>query len=74
MQKELTRWTFALRIPLATILFRFIIGSREAKQYGLSLQLQLSGQTSNFVHYGSKMWAEVGLCKRWLGWKSAQFQ
>ena len=44
----------------------FIIGNRDAKQYSLSLKLQLSGQTSNFVQYGSKMWAEVGLWMRWL--------
>jgi len=50
--------------------FKFII----AKQYRLSLKLQLSGQISNFVQYGYKMWAEVGLCKRWLDYKSAQCQ
>jgi len=41
------------------------IGNRDAKQYRLSLKLQPE-QTSNFVQYGSKMWAEVGLCKWWL--------
>jgi len=39
------------------------IGNWDAKQYRLSSKLQLSGQTSK---YSSKMWAEVGLCKRWL--------
>jgi len=43
-----------------------IIGNNDAKQYRLSSKLQLSGQTSNFVKYDSNMWAEVGLCKRWL--------
>jgi len=51
---------------LATISFKFIVGNSDAKQYRLSLKLQLSGQTSNFVQDGSKMSAEVGLCKRWL--------
>jgi len=36
------------------------------RRWAYSLKLQLSGQTSNFVQYGSKMWAEVGLCRRWL--------
>jgi len=37
------------------------LGDSDAKQYRLPLKLQLSWQTSNFVQYGSKMWAEVGL-------------
>ena len=57
---------------LATIPLKFIIGNIDAKQYSLSLKLQLSGQTSDFVQYRSKMWAEVGLCKRQLDQKSAQ--
>ena len=53
---------------LATIPFKFAIGNSDEKKYRLSLKLQLSasGQTSNFVQYGSKVWAEIGLCKRWL--------
>ena len=38
---------------------------QRCKQYRLSSKLQLSGQTSNFVQYGSNMWAEVSLCKQW---------
>ena len=41
------------------------LGNRDAKQCRLYLKLQPE-QTSNFVQYGSKMWAEIGLCKRWL--------
>jgi len=37
--------------------------------YLVSLKLQLSGQTSNFVQYGSKMWVEAGLRKRWRDWE-----
>jgi len=51
---------------LATIRFKFIISNSNAKQYRLSLKLQLSRQTSNFLQYGSKIWAEIGLCKQWL--------
>jgi len=42
---------------LATIPFKFVIGNSDEKKYRLSLKLQLSasGQTSNFVQYGSKV-------------------
>jgi len=35
--------------------FKFIIGNKDVKQYRLSLKLQPSEQTSNFVQYGSKL-------------------
>jgi len=54
------------KLGYCIIPFKFIIGNRDAKQYRLSLKLQLLGQISNFVQDGYKMWAEVGLCKRLL--------
>ena len=44
----------------------FQLYHRQEMQNNILGYLQLSGQTSNFVQYGSKMWEEVGLCKRWL--------
>jgi len=64
--KKINKMNIYITHNLAIIPFKFIIGNSDAKQYRLSLKLQLSGQTFNFVQYGSKMWAEVGLCKRRL--------
>jgi len=44
-----------MNITQLTIPFKFNIGDRVAKQNGLSIKQQLSGQTSNFVQDGSKM-------------------
>jgi len=66
--------TYNLGYCIIPFKFIIIIGNRDAKQYRLSLKLQLLEQISNFVQDGYKMRAEVGLCKRWLDYKSTQCQ
>jgi len=72
--KKINKMNIYITHNLVTIPFKFIEGNSYAKQYRLSLKLQLSGQISNFVQYVPKMWAEVDICKRWLDQKSAQYE
>jgi len=53
--KKMNKMDIYITHNSATIPFKFIICNSDAKQYRLSLKLQLPGQTSNFVQYGSKM-------------------
>jgi len=47
--KKINKMNIYIKHNLATIPFKFIIGNGDTRQYSLSLKLQLSGQTSNFV-------------------------
>jgi len=53
--KQINKMNMYITYNLATIPFKFVIGNSDTKQYTLTLKLQLSGQTSNFVQHGSKM-------------------
>jgi len=53
--KKINKMNIYITHNLVTIPFKFIEGNSYAKQYRLSLKLQLSGQISNFVQYVPKM-------------------